>query len=264
MLDALEAQVGLVRFALDGVGHDALTSPVAACPDWDVHQLVVHLGTAHRWAERTVADADPAERTRGLRDIMAGAPSVDLGAGSLADWYAEGAAALIDRLESTDPEAPAWTMDGSGRAGFWLRRQLHETVVHRWDMENALTSGRETPLVEDVALDGVAEFVEFVAPISEMIHGGPPPATLRLHARPHTPEGLSDDATPLGSGAAPAPGDLQFPVPGAPDAPEVEISGPAESLLLLIWGRIGAVDEHLRVTGDDKVLRAVLDRGLAV
>lgn len=263
MMDALEAQVGLVRFALADMAPETLAAPVTSCPEWDVHQLVAHLGTAHRWADRTVADADPQERTRGLRDILAGAPTADLGVAPIADWYGDGAAAMLDRFQATDPDAPAWTMDGSGRAGFWLRRQLHETVVHRWDLENAVTPGRETPLVEDVALDGLAEFVEFMAPISAMIHGSPPPATLRLQAQPHAPDGLSVGATPLGSRTTEAE-DLRFLVPGAPDAPEVEISGPAESLLLLMWGRIRPDDAHLRIVGDEQALRAVVDRGLAV
>ncbi|MFC7643610.1 hypothetical protein ACFQX6_24625 [Streptosporangium lutulentum] len=42
--------------------------------------------------------------------------------------------------------------------GFWSRRQLHEAVVHRVDAELAL--GLPVSIDEDVAADGVEEFLE--------------------------------------------------------------------------------------------------------
>ena len=75
MLDALEAQVGLVRYALagDGLGTGAdVTAPVASCPGWSVHDLVVHLGAVNWWGAATVREATPDTRTGGRGAVMDG------------------------------------------------------------------------------------------------------------------------------------------------------------------------------------------------
>jgi hypothetical protein len=44
--------------------------------------------------------------------------------------------------------------------------------------------------------------------------------------------------------------------------PDAGVSGPAEVLNLLLWGRVTADDERLTVTGDAAAARAVLTAGL--
>ena len=86
MLDALEAQVGLVRFALAGDGSGGsgsggsgsgaadVTAAVPSCPDWTVRDLVAHLGTVNWWAGQTVRDATPDARSRGMSAVQRSAP----------------------------------------------------------------------------------------------------------------------------------------------------------------------------------------------
>ena len=262
MLDAIEAQVGLVRFALDPATDPATapTTRVPSCPEWTIHDLVTHLGAVNRWGGATVRDGNPHERSRGLGDAMKSAPPASAGVAALADWYATQASGLLETFTETAPDAPVWTFSGPGRADFWLRRQLHETAVHRWDLEDALGGpAATTPLPEDVAVDTVDEFCAVMFP-----HKGPRgslPVTIRLRAVLHAPEGLATGAEPVGARAPAA--DPEWVLAGAEEAGEVEVTGPPETLALLLWGRIGADDPGLEITGDRAGLEAVLEAGLA-
>ena len=264
MLDALEAQIGLVRYALigDGSGAEAdLATPVPSCPDWMIHDLVTHLGAANWWGGANVREANPDARARGMRAVMESAPSAAEGVAALAGWYADLAIEALEVYTDADPEDPAWTLAGPGHAGYWMRRQLHETVIHRWDLEKALQgSSGTTPLSEDVAVDTVDEFCTVMRPLMALL-GGELPTTLRVRALLQAPEGLASGAEPVG---AVDPGsDLEWILPGVDCAAEAEITGPAETLALLLWGRVDADAPGLEVTGDGAALDAVLEAGLA-
>lgn len=267
MLDALEAQVGLVRFALTGDVDPA--APVPSCPDWTVHDLVVHLGTVNWWGGAVVREATPDTRTRGMSGVKRSAPAATEGAAALADWYADLATEMLGTFTDTAPDAPAWTFPGPGRADFWPRRQLHETLVHRWDLENALHgAAATTPVSEDVAVDTVDEFCTVMRP-HMAAHVPPLAVTLRLRAVPHGPEGaaggLAAGAEPAGAGAL---GAVEWEVPasggvGADPTGVVEVAGPPETLALLVWGRVGADAAGLEITGDRAGLDAALEAGLS-
>ena len=279
MLDALEAQVGLVRFALVGDGFGAaanadVTTPVASCPEWTVHDLVVHLGAVNWWGGATVREATPDARTGGRGAVMESAPTATEGAAALADWYAGIAAEMLATFTDTAADAPAWTFSGPGRADFWLRRQLHETLVHRWDLENALHgAAATTPVPEDVAVDTVDEFCTVMRP-HMAAHVPPLAVTIRLRGVPHAPEGLAPGglaagAEPVGAGAL---GALDWELAGADPGSTgvdpgstgvVEVVGPPETLALLLWGRVGADAAGLEITGDRVGLDAALEAGLS-
>ena len=99
--------------------------PVAACPGWTLHDLVEHLGGVHRWARQILLTGQRVDETptAGDRD--------------LAGWFAEGAEALLETLAAADPAAATWSFTADRTAGFWRRRQALETVVHRWDAQQA-------------------------------------------------------------------------------------------------------------------------------
>jgi len=131
-----------------------LAVPVSSCPGWTVCDLVAHLGAVHRWA---------AEATRtlpgGVVPDLAGPSGLD--GAALADWYAAGAAELVEAL-SIDLDRTCWTLAWPRTARFWRRRQLHETAVHRWDLEEAL--GRPHQVDGEVALDGIDEVLTVMLP----------------------------------------------------------------------------------------------------
>ncbi|RYB94391.1 maleylpyruvate isomerase family mycothiol-dependent enzyme [Nocardioides oleivorans] len=139
------------RFAAVVDGADPATR-ITWCPDWTLHDLVDHLGGVHQWAAHAVVDGNPEFE----------AEPVPSGT-DLAAWYRRHASDLVEVLASTPPGTPAWTLDKNDRtAGFWRRRQVHETVMHTWDAEEAL--GAAAPLDPDVAWDGVLEVVEVMYP----------------------------------------------------------------------------------------------------
>ena len=134
-LDHLRAEVAAFHTCLDG----DLGAPVAACPGWDVASLATHLGRVHRWATSALgSDDEPAFAPR-PRTV------------SLAGWYADGAAALVGELAAPDPAQPCWTLWPPAVVGFWGRRQVLETLVHRWDAQTAL--GRSAAVDADLVAD---------------------------------------------------------------------------------------------------------------
>ena len=137
------------------VARDAeLEAPVPSCPGWSVRDLVVHLGGVHQWAAHAVVEGNPHLRPE---------PPADEGRSGLTAWYRRHASHLVEVLTSTSTDAPAWTLDDRNpTAQFWMRRQVHETVMHTWDAENAL--GRPQPLDPSLAWDGVLEVRDVIYP----------------------------------------------------------------------------------------------------
>lgn len=128
-----------------------MTARVPSCPDWDVHQLVVHLGSTHRWA---------ATQVRARSDTVAPLELGELpeGLDATLDWFLTGAADLVALLDATDPDEAVWTWAGDHRAGFWARRMAHETAVHAWD--GSAAASRLTPIDGELAVDGIDEQLE--------------------------------------------------------------------------------------------------------
>ena len=126
---------------------DALASAdpaarVPSCPDWTVLDLTEHLGTVHRWATRLVSERSP------TRIPWAGL--TDDGDVFDAHWLREGGHALVETLRSADPDEEMWAWGADQHVRFWSRRQLHETFVHRLDLE--LASGTTSYIDPAVAV----------------------------------------------------------------------------------------------------------------
>lgn len=126
-------------------------------PAWRARDLVAHLGGVHRWAASIVSAGTADARPAGAR---ATPPEHDL-----LDWYDQGHDLLVATLRRTPAHSPAWHMSpAAGRtAADWARRQAHETVVHRMDLER--TAGTEhAPVDTDLAEDGIDELLSVVLP----------------------------------------------------------------------------------------------------
>jgi uncharacterized protein (TIGR03083 family) len=199
-----------------------LTEPVRACPGWSLRELAEHLGGVHRWATEIVRTGEPQ-------------PEQEHQVAELATWFTDGATSLIETLAAADPNAPCWSFTRDRRVAFWLRRQALETVMHRWDAEQALGEpGRIDPVL---AADGVAEVVTLMTPRQIALERIPPlPATVLLHATD------TGDDWMLGDGR-----------------PSAGVEASAETLLLLLWHRVDPGDPRVRTTGDaEQVLRLAL------
>lgn len=201
------------------------TTRVPWCGRWRVKDLVVHLARIHHWAA--------AQARRKQETPLGRGPFV------LEDLYATCAAELRDTLTELGPDAVAWTLVENGPASFWHRRQTHETLVHLWDLRTA--AGLD--LTADPALwaDTVDEVVTVMQPRQErMGRMEPLPAPVGL---------VADDAG-------------RSWLLGGSGTPSVSVSGPAEALALLLWGRTTPADGRLTVEGDAVALVDALSRRL--
>ena len=218
-----------------------LEARVPPCPDWTFVDLVGHLGWIHQWATHAVVVGNPdAEPTP--------APT---GRTALVQWYQDAAGALVSALRTTDPQAPAWAFGPKPRtASFWFRRQAHEATVHLWDA--AASQRISKPIDEIMALDGIDELTGMFFPRQVRL-GRTPPLERSLALQTGDTAGaerwvLAGDGVGLSS---------------ASDAPaEASVTGPAEALLLLAWGRTGLDDPRLVVSGDETAAQAVLSSAI--
>jgi uncharacterized protein (TIGR03083 family) len=126
-------------------------------PEWSARDLVGHLGSVHRWATAIVR-AGHTERPG--PEAMQTPPD-----DGLLDWYAAGLADLISTLRATPPDTPAWHMSPTAEktAASWARRQAHELLVHRLDLE-AAAGVPHSAVDTDLAEDGVDELLTVVVP----------------------------------------------------------------------------------------------------
>ena len=213
LLTALDRSTGAFSRLLQ---EQDLTTRIASCPDFDLAALASHLGGVHLWATAALASQDPPPRP----------PAGPTERADLVDWYAEAAGGLLRALAATDPATPCFTFGEPHTAAFWLRRQVHETVVHLWDAQSAV--GAPGPLDPALAADGIAEVLTVFVP-RQVALGRTPPVT-RPVALVATDTG---DAWLVGEGD-----------------PLATVRGPAASLLLLLWKRTSLDDPALEVDGD--------------
>lgn len=141
-----------VRLLADAV---ASCDPAAPVPglDWDARTVVMHTGAVHRWAADIVARSLGTNDTGGSTAFW---PSV-ADAARLVGWLDEGAGTLISALRSDPASLTCFTFTpGVAPRTFWIRRQAHETAIHRGDVEAA--AGRPVTAVDaSFAQDGLGE-----------------------------------------------------------------------------------------------------------
>jgi uncharacterized protein (TIGR03083 family) len=190
-------------------------------PEWRARDLVGHLGTVHRWATailRAGTTEPPASQSRQTP------PHDD----NLLDWYESGLVELVATLRTTPPEAPAWHMSPAAEkvAASWARRQAHELVVHRMDLEVA-AGERLTAVEPALAEDGVDELLAVVVP-------------RWAHTQPLADADACVGVTCTDTGrtwsVGVVRGDVTVTEEPAVDA-DAHVRGDATALLLHLWGR---------------------------
>ncbi len=221
----------IVRFA-GLVANADLDAPVPSCPDWDLGKLTTHAGSVHRWVTRVIDTRATARLSP--REVELGLPAQRTG---LPAWLAAGASPLRAAI-AIDPATPVWTSAAGGTVGWWARRMLHETTVHRIDAELAL--GLEPEVAPRVARDGVEEFLaNLPAFAGDNIKGLPAGDTLHLHATDAPGEWtirITDDGFTWDSEHGKA---------------AVALRGKLTDLLLLMYGRRRPLDtDRFQTFGD--------------
>lgn len=213
-----------------------LDAHVPTCPAWNVAKLTIHTGQHHRWV------ADAVRRGGAPPDAP---PKPGLRGDALVEWFRDGWRDLAGLLDSTDDAAPAWSWAGDHRVGFWRRRTSLETLVHRWDAENA--TGRPGPLDPVLSADGIDEMLFVMMREDETAYRGPP-----VHLSIEPADAAGRWTLDLVDGEPPRPGRG---TPAAGGVGAVTLNGPAEMLLLFLWGRVEA--DAVALGGDEAAIGAL-------
>ena len=122
--------------------------PVPQYPDWTLADLALHTAAIHGRTALICREL-PVERISAPRLPETMDPI---------DWYEETLEELLLELRNTDSATKVWAFGPDEDIGFWERRMVVETGVHRWDAEQAVA--RDDPLTNRVAELGLDEFAE--------------------------------------------------------------------------------------------------------
>lgn len=235
---------------------------VPTCPDWDVADLVWHLTEVQSFWSRVVE-----QRCTDPEQLSGDDPARPDRYADLLDLAERSTQQLTRVLQTTPPSTRVWTWADDQSAGFVLRRQAHEALIHRVDAECAV--GERTELDPALATDGVDEALRV------MFSGAPAGtdltvdelATVRLRTTDTDASWLAVLAHfegPDAHGGTQAGPTLVVSEDdqGLPSAASVSAS--AADLDCWLWGRppLGSVE----LAGDVRVLaglRAVVDTGIA-
>ncbi|WUH88760.1 maleylpyruvate isomerase N-terminal domain-containing protein [Streptomyces sp. NBC_00433] len=219
---------------------------VPTCPEWTLFDLVQHLGEGRRaWAATIAAGPDAAAKSAPRGDASAPRERQALPA-----WLTASTQELLDALREAGPDRGCWTWWGRSQSprtcGAVARHQLQEIAVHTYDAQ--LTVGAPQPLPDEVALDGVEEFLSTIC--TTTVAWPHEPARVDYHAA----EGrswrnrLSGDGARLdrlpGSGTGPTAGE-------EPDAADASARGTANELVLGFYGRIPL--NSLKLEGNERI-----------
>lgn len=202
---------------------------VPSCPDWDLDALIDHCAAVWTFVGRSVAAGEPIDRSNVTRPD-----------GLVSQWHDDAFTKLLAALGDRAPDESIWTFDPDNMSvSFWWRRMAHEAFLHRWDAENALGLSPAT-IDPELAVDGVDELFEYFIPRRQPTVFSGNGETIHFHATDADGEWV---ITRTPSGIA---------VEHAHRKSDVAARGPAQNLLLFVWGRIGP--EQLDTFGDGSLL----------
>ncbi|MDX8056568.1 maleylpyruvate isomerase family mycothiol-dependent enzyme [Lentzea sp. BCCO 10_0798] len=221
---------------------------VPSTPDWTLNQLLRHVGHAHRWADSMLRDRLPEiDFSRNGAQLLSSYEGER--ASVLIPWLREGAASLAEVLREVDPDEMIAPLNGHPGPRVWSRRMAHETVIHRWDVCNAL--GVPFSLDPEIAQDTLREWTGLALPYAFQRWPAETAAlagsgTVHLHATDAEAEFVIDLTGPspvVEEGHAKA---------------SVALRGPVVDLVLAVYRR--RTVDGLEVFGDADLLSLLLER----
>lgn len=209
----------LARLVSDGTAlRDAavdLEAAVPPCPGWTVRDVLVHTGSVYLHKRRIIEE-----------QLTEHPPWPQPTVGDPREWFDEQLHALVEALRTRDPAASVLTWYPPDQTiGFWTRRMMQETVIHRADVESA--AGEISYIEPEVALDGVDELVERFLCFDADSYGDAPGAGERVAIRA---DGQTWTVTLAADRATWRRGD--------DDDVDASVTGEPGELLLALWNRL--------------------------
>ena len=210
----------------------SLDVQVPTCPEWTLSDLTLHLGEGRRAWAATVA-AGPAD----AKSVAENAPAAPQEREALVAWLAASTQELVNALWTAGPDRGCWTWWGTSEtpqtAGAVARHQLHEIALHTYDAQLAV--GAPQPLPDEVALDGVDEFLATCCATTNPWPTSPPPSTSM------PPRAVSGASRSSADGAR----ITRLPTPGPPA--DTTLRGTANELN---WPCTAILMDSLKIDGD--------------
>ncbi|MBB5872629.1 uncharacterized protein (TIGR03083 family) [Allocatelliglobosispora scoriae] len=159
--DEIVAQTELLRTLIRGAD---LAVEVPTCPGWTLETLVRHIGGNLRTVETAVRTGEavdsPAEQVAELTGPASHDPA------AIEAWFAEGAARYVESMRKAGPDVQAQVWGIPWTTLPWVRRGLHDIVIHRLDASIAL--GVDYKLDLDLAADSIDELLELFTGLQAM------------------------------------------------------------------------------------------------
>jgi uncharacterized protein (TIGR03083 family) len=202
---------------------------------WTVQECARHVGGVHHVVAQVVEGRPTASFSVFKSLVQPEASDPGLGA-----WIGEGTAAVVDQLRRVASDEPCWSWwPDDQTVGFWKRRMALETVVHRWDVERG--AGVDiVPTDPALAADTIDEYLDVFVGLQRVLKTAPGAGeTAHVHCTDTDGEWF-----------------IEFPAPGERVVRrehakgDVAFRGPAEGLMLYLWGRLPAEEAHVEIVGD--------------
>jgi uncharacterized protein (TIGR03083 family) len=208
---------------------------VPTAPKWTVTELVEHVGRTQHWVAEIIERriTDPAQLPTELAALPAGPREWQA-------WLSESAERVASACSDEALDAPVFNPSADERSGtrFWLSSMLNEAVVHGFDAANA--ADRTAEVDADIAAALITNHLAMLtAPTWEMQRSE------SAHAIRGTGQTLQWLATDTGAGA--------WFIERRPDGAtwqagtqqaDVTVTGPAQSLLLVLTRRLPLTDRE--------------------
>jgi len=220
-------------------------------PGRTLRDLMFHVGTVQRtWAEAIPGWSVP--------------PSIYVAdtenEGGLYRWLQRSTFLLAHALRSAGPDAETRRRaTPSGRSmtvRHVARRQLQEATVHAYDAQ--LSIGRPEPIPDDIAINGIDEFVRYRLAVQGPWHLPPAQIELRASMTPvDTGRGRVMREPPMLWLLDLTPEGVRV-IPREAGKPIATMSGRAGDLLLALYGRAPLLG--IDTSGDEQVIQELLDR----
>jgi uncharacterized protein (TIGR03083 family) len=236
LLRLIDERAGAFRAAVASA--PSLEPPVPTCPGWTLLDLVEHLGKGQRkWA--VAVNAGPAAAPPG-EFAPEGLEPAPREREALLAWWAESTGQLLSVLREAGPDRGCWTWWGRSQSpqtsGAVARHRVQEIAVHTYDAQLALGAAR--PLPDEVAIDGVDEFLTTIC--ATTIAWPHQPADLDFQVT----EGRSWRLSLSADGARAA----RLPTAAVQGPAAASIRGTASEMVLWLYDRIPI--DSLRLHGD--------------